>query len=50
MGLGKTLQIIALIWVLIKQNPFKKDPFAKKILIVTPVSLVKNWTVEVNGW
>lgn len=50
MGLGKTLQILTLVYVLLRQNPSKKDPFAKKVLIVTPVSLVKNWAEECKNW
>jgi DNA repair and recombination protein RAD54B len=44
MGLGKTLQTIALIYTLLNQNPYSnKIPFLKKIIIVTPLSLLKNW-------
>lgn len=50
MGLGKTLQVVALMWILLRQNPAKKEPFAKKILVVCPVSLVHNWRNEVLNW
>lgn len=50
MGLGKTLQCIALIWTLHKQGPYGGVPVAKKTLIVTPSSLVKNWKKEFHLW
>lgn len=50
MGLGKTLQIITLFWTLLRQNPFSPEPFFKKVVIITPVSLVKNWLNEVSTW
>ena len=49
MGLGKTLQTIALIWTLLKQGP-TGNPVCKKILIITPSSLVKNWKHEFKKW
>ncbi|CAG0881538.1 unnamed protein product [Darwinula stevensoni] len=50
MGLGKTLQCIALIWTLLKQGPYSGRPLLKKVLIVTPSSLVKNWVQEFHKW
>ncbi|KAH9519785.1 DNA repair and recombination protein rad54b [Bulinus truncatus] len=50
MGLGKTLQCISLIWTLLKQGPFGGRPIVKKVLIVTPGSLVKNWLLEFKKW
>ena len=50
MGLGKTLQVVGLIWILLRQNPFVKEPLAKKVLVVCPVSLVHNWRNEVLNW
>lgn len=50
MGLGKTLQIISTIWVLLKQNPFRNEPFLQKVIIITPVSLVNNWANEIKCW
>ncbi|XP_059139437.1 DNA repair and recombination protein RAD54B-like [Physella acuta] len=50
MGLGKTLQCIALIWTLLKQGPYGGKPVLKKVLIVTPGSLVKNWYEEFKKW
>ncbi|KAL4240145.1 DNA repair and recombination protein rad54b [Mactra antiquata] len=50
MGLGKTLQCISLIWTLLKQGPYGGKPVAKRILIVTPGSLVKNWYQEFKKW
>lgn len=50
MGLGKTLQVIALFWTLLRQSPFGTEPFLKKVVVVAPVSLVKNWQLETNTW
>lgn len=49
MGLGKSLQAIAVAWTLLKQGPFGK-PLAKKAIIVCPASLVQNWVNEVKKW
>lgn len=49
MGLGKTLQTIALIWTLLKQGPHGK-PAARRALILAPCSLVKNWEAEFRKW
>uniref|UniRef100_A0A672G4P3 RAD54 homolog B n=1 Tax=Salarias fasciatus TaxID=181472 RepID=A0A672G4P3_SALFA len=50
MGLGKTLQSVALIWTLLKQGPYGGKPVAKRVLVVTPGSLVQNWSAEFNKW
>lgn len=51
MGLGKTLQTIALLWTLLKQNPVYEDPpVIKKALIVCPVTLINNWRKEFRKW
>ena len=51
MGLGKTLQSIALVWTLLKQGPRgPKFPYCKRVLIVTPSSLVGNWGQEFKKW
>lgn len=51
MGLGKTLQTIALIWTLLKQNPHVKEgALAKKVLILCPATLVRNWEREFKKW
>ncbi|XP_043200083.1 DNA repair and recombination protein RAD54B-like [Amphibalanus amphitrite] len=50
MGLGKTLQCIALIWTLLKQGPFGGEPVVRRVLIVTPSSLVRNWVNEFKKW
>lgn len=49
MGLGKTLQCITLIWTLLRQGPDCK-PLIDKAIIVTPSSLVKNWSNEIQKW
>ncbi|KAG2465300.1 DNA repair and recombination protein RAD54B isoform X2 [Polypterus senegalus] len=50
MGLGKTLQCISLIWTLLRQGPYGAKPVIKRVLIVTPGSLVKNWSREFQKW
>uniref|UniRef100_A0A6A7FTU6 DNA repair and recombination protein RAD54-like n=1 Tax=Hirondellea gigas TaxID=1518452 RepID=A0A6A7FTU6_9CRUS len=52
MGLGKTLQCIALVWTLLKQSPWSDcvGGAVKRVLIVTPSSLVNNWGKEFNKW
>ncbi|KAL2620529.1 hypothetical protein R1flu_000734 [Riccia fluitans] len=49
MGLGKTLQSITLLWTLLRQG-FSESPLAKRVLIVTPTSLVSNWESELVKW
>ncbi|KAH7446143.1 hypothetical protein KP509_01G041300 [Ceratopteris richardii] len=49
MGLGKTLQSIAVLWTMLKQG-FDGSPMAKRVLIVTPTSLVGNWESEIKKW
>ncbi|XP_024532859.1 protein CHROMATIN REMODELING 25 [Selaginella moellendorffii] len=49
MGLGKTLQSITLLWTLLRQG-FQGSPIAKRIIIVTPTSLVSNWESEIKKW
>lgn len=49
MGLGKTLQCIALMWTLLRQSPDAK-PEIEKAIVVSPSSLVRNWYNEVGKW
>ncbi|KAK5605861.1 hypothetical protein CRENBAI_004772 [Crenichthys baileyi] len=50
MGLGKTLQSVALCWTLLKQGPYGGKAVAKRVLVVTPGSLVQNWRAEFTKW
>ena len=50
MGLGKTLQSVALAWTLLRQGPYGGKPMAKRVLVVAPGSLVQNWGAEFNKW
>lgn len=50
MGLGKTLQSVALSWTLLKQGPYGGRQVLKRVLVVTPGSLVQNWGREFNKW
>lgn len=49
MGLGKTLQSITLLYTLLRQG-FDDKPMAKRVIIVTPTSLVSNWESEITKW
>nr|XP_039260404.1 DNA repair and recombination protein RAD54-like [Styela clava] len=49
MGLGKTLQCVTLIWTLLKQSP-DVTPHIEKAIVVSPASLVKNWSNELKKW
>ncbi|GAA6050956.1 hypothetical protein JCM3770_005342 [Rhodotorula araucariae] len=52
MGLGKTIQSIALIWTLLKQNPYRGASVGviDRVMIVCPVTLIKNWSAEIKKW
>ncbi|KAI0685161.1 DNA repair protein SNF2 family [Cytidiella melzeri] len=50
MGLGKTLQCIALLWTLLKQSPRAGKPTIEKCIIACPSSLVQNWANELVKW
>lgn len=51
MGLGKTLQSVALIYTLLKTGiTSDKRPTAKRVIVVCPCSLVKNWENEFVKW
>ncbi|XP_049935835.1 DNA repair and recombination protein RAD54 isoform X2 [Nymphaea colorata] len=49
MGLGKTLQSITLLYTLLRQG-FDGKPLAKRVMIITPTSLVSNWESEIKKW
>jgi SNF2 family DNA or RNA helicase len=49
MGLGKSLQSLALIWTMLRQGPHGA-PTVKRALLVCPASLVGNWAAEVSKW
>jgi DNA repair and recombination RAD54-like protein len=51
MGLGKTLQSVTLIYTLLKTGiAARAAPTAKRIIVVCPCSLVKNWDNEFVKW
>ena len=52
MGLGKTLQSIALLWTLLNSGNalLGGKPIAKRIIICCPTSLVSNWDSEIQKW
>jgi DNA repair and recombination protein RAD54 and RAD54-like protein len=51
MGLGKTLQSVTLIYTLLKTGiTAAAGPTAKRIIVVCPCSLVKNWDNEFIKW
>jgi hypothetical protein len=49
-GLGKTLQVISLIWTLLKQGTDRSRNFIEKAIIVCPASLTHNWKSEFRKW
>jgi len=50
MGLGKTLQTITLVWTLLRQSPMAGSVLAKRVLVIAPSSLLKNWEAEFKKW
>jgi len=51
MGLGKTLMSVALIWTLLNTGiTAKGGPTARRVVVVCPCSLVKNWDNEFVKW
>jgi SNF2 family DNA or RNA helicase len=51
MGVGKTLQVIALLWTLLRQSPAGGGaPAVKRAIVVCPASLVSSWRSEVRKW
>jgi DNA repair and recombination RAD54-like protein len=36
-------------WTLLKQG-FEGSPMAKRVVIITPTSLVSNWEAEIKKW
>ena len=51
MGLGKTLQSVTLIYTLLKTGiTANRAPTAKRVIVVCPCSLVKNWDNEFVKW
>ncbi len=55
MGLGKTLQAVALSWISLKQgfprpgSPGQTDP-CSRIIIICPTTLIMNWYNEFSKW
>jgi DNA repair and recombination RAD54-like protein len=51
MGLGKTLQSVALIYTLLKTGiTCDNAPTCKRVIVICPCSLVKNWANEFVKW
>jgi DNA repair and recombination RAD54-like protein len=51
MGLGKTLQSVALIYTLLKTGITSDNaPTCKRVIVICPCSLVKNWANEFVKW
>lgn len=51
MGLGKTLQSIALTYVALKRSHLSgTKPLVHKVIIVAPLTLAKNWAYEFKKW
>ncbi len=49
MGLGKTLQAITLVYTLLRTGPTGR-PACRKVVIVCPSTLTKNWAKEFKKW
>lgn len=49
MGLGKTIQTVATIYTCLKQGRYGY-PTARKCIVITPSSLVRNWCNEFDKW
>ena len=47
MGLGKTLQVIALIHTLLKNQNITK---CNRVLILMPINVIRNWENEFDKW
>ena len=50
MGLGKTLQSIAVSWTCLRQGFPSCSPACKRVIIVCPTSLINNWASEFDKW
>jgi len=51
MGVGKTLQVVTLLWTLLRQSPAGGDvPATRRALVACPASLVSLWRSEVRKW
>jgi hypothetical protein len=50
MGLGKTLQVLATSWALMNAKDPTGRPIVRKMLIVSPSSVCKNWGKEIKKW
>lgn len=49
-SLGKTLQSVALLYLLLSQGFEKGRPICRRVVIITPTSLVGNWSNELTKW
>ena len=47
---SKTLQSVGLVYTLLTQGFEEGHPIARKVIIVTPTSLVANWRNEIEKW
>ncbi len=43
------MQAVTLVWTMLKTGP-EAEPLARKVAIVTPTSLVRNWLREFKRW
>lgn len=50
MGLGKTLQVLATSWTLMQRGGPGGKPVVRKMLVVAPSSVIKNWGNEIKKW
>jgi SNF2 family DNA or RNA helicase len=50
MGLGKTIQVLATSWTLMQRGGVNGKPVVRKMLVVAPSSVIKNWGNEIKKW
>ena len=50
MGVGKTLQAVIVIWVLLRKAENSGAGVCSKVLVLCPSSLVDNWAAEFHRW
>eukprot|EP00892_Ulva_mutabilis_P003145 jgi/Ulvmu1/12831/UM098_0013.1 len=50
MGLGKTVQVLAASWAMMSGGGPSGRPLVRKMLVVAPSSVIRNWGQEIKKW